>query len=91
MNFKQIAAVDIQKVFLNPVEFAEYRTVIYQGLRYEKIPVCLQDFEESKRERVSVSGIGHAGTDSTPGLYRVSKVLYCALSDLENILSKKDA
>ncbi len=74
MNFKEMAAVDIHSVFLNPEEFAEKRTVEYDGERYEDIPVVLSGLHEKDRRQLA--------SDHVQGLYLVSTVLHCALSDL---------
>ena len=41
MSFKDMLADDIRDVFLNLDEFAEKRTVEYDGERYEDIPAVL--------------------------------------------------
>lgn len=89
MSFKEMLSQDIHDVFLNPEEFAEFRTLIYRETRYENIPVSIQDFEEVQRERVNVSGVGRAGSDNAPGLYRTKKILYCARSSLGGVLPER--
>lgn len=74
MSFKEMAAADIHSVFLNPEEFAEKRTVEYDGERYEDIPVVLSGLHEKDRRQLA--------SDHVQGLYLVSAVLHCALSDL---------
>ena len=66
-SFREMIAADLHNVFLNTGEFAETRTVEYDGNRYEDIPVLLIGLEER---------------DHVQGLYRVSAVLHCALEDL---------
>ncbi len=74
MSFKEMVAADIRNVFLNPGEFAEIRTVEYDGERYEDIPITLSGPKESDRQQ-------HVN-DRTEGLHLASAVLHCAVSDL---------
>ncbi len=74
MSFKEMVAADIHNVFLNPGEFAEVRTVEYDGERYEDIPITLSGPTQEERKQTV--------TDHTQGLYRISAVLHCAHSDL---------
>ena len=74
MSFKDMLADDIRDVFLNLDEFAEKRTVEYDGERYEDIPVVLSGLKEKDRRQLM--------SDHVQGLYLVSSVLRCALDDL---------
>lgn len=89
MNFKDIVARDVHAVFLNPAELAELRTIRYDGEEYPDIPVSLQDLEAADRQRLSVSGFGRGGADGALGLYQVSGVLFCAVSDLGGEVPKQ--
>lgn len=82
MTFKDCIAADIHSAYLNPDEFSERRTVLYDGAAYEDIPVSLQAFSESDRERVTASGSGRSGADSASGLHQNTVMLYCARTDL---------
>ncbi len=74
MSFKDMVAADNAAVFLNLDEFAERRTVIYDGVEYRDIPVVLTGLKERDRQqRIS---------DHTQGLYLVSRVLHCLEADL---------
>ena len=73
MSFKDMVAADIHGVFLNLDEFAEKRTVEYDGERYEDIPIVLSGLKEKDRRQLV--------SDHVQGLYLVS-VLHCAISDL---------
>ena len=75
MSFKDMVAADIHNVFLNPGEFVEIRTVEYDGERYKDIPIALSGPKESEWQQTV--------DDYTEGLYLVSAVLHCALSDLD--------
>lgn len=74
LSFKQQLAADNKAVFLNPLEFGDLHTVIYDGVRYEDIPIVLSGPEEADRQQLAA--------DHGQGLYRVSAVLYCAAEDL---------
>lgn len=76
MTFKDMVAEDIRSVFLNPDEFAEKRTVEYDGERYEDIPVVLSGLKEQDRRQLISTG------DHVQGLYQVSSILHCAREDL---------
>ena len=79
MSFKDMVAADIRKVFLNTDEFAELRTVRYDGMDYDGpehrgIPIVLTGLKEQDRRQLV--------TDHAQGLYLVASVLHCALEDL---------
>lgn len=74
MSFKDMVAADIHNVFLNTGEFAERRTVEYDGERYEDIPAVLSGLKEKDRRQLV--------SDHVQGLYLVSAVLHCAIADL---------
>ena len=73
-GFSDMVAADIQKVFLNPNEFAVRRTVAYDGEIYEDIPIVLSGLKEQDRRQLQ--------SDHAEGLYQVTSVLHCALADL---------
>ena len=75
MSFKDMLADDIHNVFLNVDEFAEKRTVEYDGERYEDIPIVLSGMKEKDRRQL-------VATDHIQGLYMVSSVLHCSIDDL---------
>lgn len=81
MSFKDAVAADIKGVFLNTSEFADYRTVIYDGEEYADIPVVLTSIKE--RDRRIVTG------DHAQGLYLASVVLHAAKEDLGGSLPEK--
>ena len=79
MSFKDMVAADIRKGFLNTDEFAELRTVRYDGMDYDGpehrgIPIVLTGLKEQDRRQLV--------TDHAQGLYLVASVLHCALDDL---------
>lgn len=73
-GFKDMVAADNQSVFLNLGEFAEKRTIKYDGEVYEDIPIVLTGMKEKDRRQLM--------RDHAQGLYLVSSVLHCAMSDL---------
>lgn len=76
MGFKDMVAADVKGIFLNDSEFAEKRNVIYDGATYPAIPIVLTGLKEQDRKQSLQSG------DHGQGLYLVTSVLHCALSDL---------
>ena len=73
-GFKDMVAADIHNVFLNTDEFAELRTIRYDGEEYVDIPIVLTGLKEQDRRQLQ--------SDHVQGLYLVTPVLHCALSDL---------
>lgn len=79
MSFKDMVAADNHTTFLNLDEYGEKRIVIYDGVTYggddhEGIPVVLSGLKEKDRRQLM--------SDHIQGLYLVSAVLHCAISDL---------
>jgi len=73
-GFKEMIARDIRKVFLNTNEFAENRTVRYDGVEYPGVPVVLEGPVKEPRDTLT--------DDHVQGLHMVTAVLYCALEDV---------
>ena len=73
-GFKDMVAADNHNVFLNIDEFAERRTVEYDGERYVDIPIIMSGLKEKDRRQLM--------SDHLQGLYLVSSVLHCAAADL---------
>lgn len=73
-GFKDMVARDTQAVFLNLDEFAEKRTIKYDGATYEDISIVLAGLKEQDRRQLV--------SDHAQGLYLVSSVLHCAIDDL---------
>lgn len=80
-GFKDMVARDNQSVFLNLDEFAERRTILYDGATYEDIPVVLSGLKEKDRRQLM--------SDHAQGLYLVSSVLHCVLSDVGGVQPEK--
>lgn len=80
-TFKDMVERDIHGVFLDTDFFGENRTVEYDGERYEDIPVVMMEAEEKKRSTMEY--------DHVQGLYVVTDVLQCAITDLGGKLPEK--
>ena len=74
-GFKDAVQEDLGSVFLNLDEFAEQRTVYYDGEVYPDVPLVLTGLSEKERVRQTVS-------DHAQGLYQVSRVLHCDIASL---------
>ena len=77
ITFRKCAERDIRAAFLNPGELAERRTIRYDGVTYEDIPLIEVGPKEGKRS--SVVQMQH---DFGQGLYKRSITIYCDERDL---------
>lgn len=75
MSFKDTVEDDIHSVFLNTSEFAEFRSIDYDGIMYIDIPVVMRGIKTQDR--------APRESDHAQGLYQATTVLHCALSDLD--------
>ncbi len=82
-GFRDMVAADSKNVFMNADEFADIRTIIYDGNTYTDITVILSGIKEKDRRQL-VSASDHA-----QGLYLVSSVLHCAAADLGGVTPEK--
>lgn len=80
-GFKDMVAADNANVFMNVEEFSEKRTVIYDGGTYTDIPILLTKLKEKDRRQLV--------TDHVQGLYLVTAILHCTLSDVGGVLPEK--
>lgn len=80
-GFKEMLAADNQRIFLNPAEFAQLRTLIYNGQRFEDIPVVLTGLREENRQQKA--------EDHAQGLFVVKTLLQCSLADLDGCQPQK--
>lgn len=80
-GFKDMVAADNHGVFLNIGEFAEKRTIVCDGNTYQDIPIVLSGIKEKDRRVLT--------TDHAQGLFLVSAVLHCALSDVGGVQMEK--
>lgn len=81
MSFKDMVNADIRGVFLNAGEFADRRTVIYDGNTYADIPIVLTGIKEKDRRQLV--------SDHVQGLFMVSYTMHAALDDLGGVLPEK--
>lgn len=77
-TFRDWAERDIRSAFLNPEEMAEPRTIRYDGVSYEDIPVVEVGPKEGKR-----SSVIQMQSDYGQGLYKRSVTIYCDERDLD--------
>ena len=83
MTFKEAIQRDIAETFLNGNEFAERRTILYDGETYPDVLVVMEGPDELERKPISAGGgISGGRSDSAAGLYQVSVILHCATADL---------
>ena len=82
-GFKDMVADDVHAVFLNLDEFAEKRTVRYDGMEYPDVPLVLEELVQEQRDRLTDDHVG--------GLHRITAVLYCARADLGGKTPKQGA
>lgn len=81
MSFKDMVNADIHGVFLNSAEFADTRTVIYDGKTYADIPIVLTGIKEKDRRTLQ--------SDHAQGLFIVSYTMHAALSDIGGVIPEK--
>ena len=81
MSFRDMVEADNKHVFLNLGEYGEPRTIIYDGETYTDIPIVMSGLKEQDRRQLS--------SDHLEGLYLVSSVLHCAISDLNGVQPEK--
>ena len=81
MSFKDQIAQDIHNIFLNTEEFAEKRTIQYDGETYPDVHVVLSNMEEKARQQLA--------DDHAQGLFQDVVVLHCAAQDLGDFLPQK--
>ena len=81
MSFKTAVSDDIKNVFLNLSEYAEKRTILYDGETYTDIPIVLTGLKEQDRRQLA--------SDHAQGLYQITSVLHCSLADLDDVQPEK--
>jgi len=83
--FKDCQKIEIEKAFLNPTEFANLRTVVYDGETYKDIPVVEIGPREDRRMSVTLTT-----SDHVQGLYKRHTMLYFNEKDLNGIKPERD-
>jgi len=86
MSFRASVESDIKSVFLNTGEFADKRTVKYNGVDYKDIPIVLSNLKEKDRRTIIAP---NSPEQRVRGLFLVSATLHCALSDLRGVKPEK--
>lgn len=82
MSFKDVVRADIANVFLNPDEFADVRTIRFNGEVFENVRVVLTQIKQSERA-VLIEQRGMMGNrDRMQGLYQATARLYVAADDI---------
>ncbi len=82
MSFKDMVKADNLNVFMNTLEFADYRTIIYDDVTYDGtelyegkgVPIVLTGLKEQDRNTTQA--------DHAQGIYRVNAVLHMRIDDL---------
>lgn len=82
MNFKDMVAADVRNVFLNESEFAEIRTIVYDGRAFENVPIVLTHIKQ--KELPVVNG------NRMDGIYNVSEVMHISEESLKGIIPQKN-
>ena len=77
MSFKDMVAADIKAVFLNTDEFGEKRDILFDGTTYWDVACLLTQVEDKNRSTTM--------SDHAQGIYRVTAVLHCQISDIGGI------
>lgn len=80
MNFKNMAEEDVKNVFLNLTEFAEKRSIMYNGIEYHNVSVVLTKTKEVERPAV---------VGDVQGVHLVTAVAHMAQSDLGGIIPEQ--
>jgi len=75
MTFREIVAQDNVKVFGNTNEFADLRTIYYDGEKYEEVPVVMTKLKEKDRT-VPVK-------DHAQGFYLVTAIVHFPVEYLD--------
>ena len=88
-TFTDMIEKDNETVFLNLEEFAERKTVIYQGKEYADVPVVMTGMRENRRGQTMRDGIRIRTADYASGLFETRTVLHMLASDLGNIQPEK--
>lgn len=73
-GFRDTINADLHSVFFSMDEFAEKRTVQYDGVTYLDIPIILTGLKEQDRTQLV--------SDHAQGLYLVTDIMHVCLSDV---------
>ncbi len=81
MGFKESVDADIEAVFLNADEFAEFMDVKYDGTVYENIPVVLSRIQQTEAPTLVMERSRHE-TDRMNGVHIASAAAHIAQKDM---------
>ena len=81
MSFKEQVAQENLTVFCNLDEFAEERSVLYDGEEYENVPCVMTKTKAKDRNQATV--------DHAQGLYLVTSVFHCPVEKLDGNVPEK--
>lgn len=87
MSFKDMLKADIHNIFLNTDEFAERHTVLYDGVRYENIPIVLTQIKE--KDKIGTASPTARFGNRAEGLIGVTAIMSAALCDLGGSLPER--
>lgn len=80
-NFKDMVNEDNKNVFINLSEFAESRTIKYDGEVYKDVSLVLTKTKEKDRKQLV--------SDHAEGLFLVTAVLHCPIEALRGVRPEK--
>lgn len=83
MSFKDMVKAQNLSVFMNLSHFAESRTIIYDDVTYQDVPIVMSGLKEKDRTTIQA--------DHAQGLYRVTSVLHMRIDDLGGNQPEKGA
>ena len=81
MSFREMVLKDNLNVFMNLGEFADLRTIVYDGERYEEVPCVMSQLKEQDRHQTE--------SDHAQGLYLVTSVLHFPVEKLGGYVPEK--
>lgn len=81
MSFRDSVKADNARVFGNTMEFADLRTVVYDGATYEAVPCVISKLKEKDRHQNM--------TDHAQGIYFVTAVFHCPVEALGGNVPEK--
>ena len=84
MSFREMVAQDNHTVFSNTAEFADLRTVWYDGDKYKEVPVTMTQLKEQDRTVVSQK-------DHAQGIYLVTAIVHFPKDSLGGRVPEKGA
>lgn len=81
MSFKNMVLRNNENVFMNPDEFADLRTITYDGDEYEDVRCVMSQLKAQDRPQFS--------SDHMQGIYSVTSILHFPVSSLGGNVPEK--